>query len=169
MKTGRPLLLSLVFLTVFPPGPAQVFAGPKKGAAADSTSSSSTARRAGIVAFCAKNRGKAVGNGECWTLANEAFKQVGAKRPDGELRVWGRMLNLKREAPAPGDILECDRTRFADGSYTPGNHTAVIIGTTSTQGVVKIAEQNFAGKRKVTERLLDLNGVQSGRIFVYRP
>jgi hypothetical protein len=128
----------------------------------------SKAQRTGIVAFCQSNRGKKVGDGECWSLANEAFKQTGARRPGSNLRVWGRQLNLKRESPQPGDILECDRTRFSDGSYVPSKHTAVIVSVNSPS-LVRIAEQNFAGKRKVTERDLDLNGVKSGSIYIYRP
>ena len=126
------------------------------------------ARRAAIVAFCQKNRGKKVGNGECWTLANEAFKQCGARRPGGDLRVWGRSLNLKRETPLPGEILECDGTRFADGTYVPAKHTAVIVGVHSAT-LVRIAEQNVAGRKKVSERDLDLSGIRGGRIFIYRP
>jgi hypothetical protein len=128
----------------------------------------SDARRAAIVSFCQKNRGRKVGNGECWTLANEAFKTTGAQRPKGQLRVWGRRLDLKRESPLPGDILECDRTRFADGSYVLAQHTAVIVGVQSAT-LVRIAEQNFAGKKKVLMRDLELSGLRGGSIAVYRP
>ena len=128
----------------------------------------SDARRAAIVSFCHKNNGRKVGNGECWTLANEAFKATGAQRPKGQLRVWGRQLDLRRESPLPGDILECDRTRFSDGSYVPAQHTAVIIGIRSAS-LVRIAEQNHGGKKRVRERVLALSGVLSGKIYIYRP
>ncbi|MGY8639786.1 MAG: hypothetical protein ACKVJU_01685 [Verrucomicrobiales bacterium] len=43
-----------------------------------------------IVAFVKTNKSKQVGNGKCWTLANEAFKASEAKRPVGKgLLVWG--------------------------------------------------------------------------------
>ena len=128
----------------------------------------SDARRAAIVAFCRKNSGRKVGNGECWTLANEAFKATGAARPAGQLRVWGRKLDLRRESPLPGDILECDRTRFADGSWVPTQHTVVIMGVYSATHV-RIAEQNYGGKKKVRERDLELSGIRGGTIAVYRP
>jgi len=128
----------------------------------------SEARRAAIVAYCQKNRGRKVGNGECWTLANEAFKNTGAKRQEGQLRVWGRRLDLRRESPLPGDILECEGTRFADGSYVSTHHTAVIIGVHSPT-FVRIAEQNFGGKKKVLMRDLELSGIRGGRIAVFRP
>lgn len=120
------------------------------------------------MAFCQKNRGKKVGDGECWALANEAFKHIGAQRPAGQLRVWGRRLDLRRELPAPGDILECDRTKFSDGSYVSAQHTAVIMSVHS-EACVRIAEQNFAGRKKVSERELKLSGIRGGSIAVYRP
>jgi hypothetical protein len=128
----------------------------------------SDSRRAAIVAFCRKNSGRKVGDGECWALANEAFKATGARRPQGQLRVWGRQLDLRRESPLPGDILECDGTRFSDGSYVSKQHTAVIIAVHSP-GFVRIAEQNYAGKKKVRERDLEISGLRSGKIMIYRP
>lgn len=128
---------------------------------------SSSARRAAIVAFCRKNSGRKVGDGQCWTLANEAFKATGAKRVNGQLRVWGRQLNLRTESPLPGDILEMDRSRFSDGTYTPSNHTVVIVGVHSPT-LLRISEQNMGGSR-VKERDLDISGLRSGRIYIYRP
>ena len=154
-----PLLLTLL-LSALP-----CLAGTPKSTTAPSNSDN---RRAAIVAYCEKNRGKKIGNGECWTLANEAFKNTGAKRPEGQLRVWGRRVDLRRESPLPGDILECERTRFADGSYVIAQHTAVIVGVQSAS-LVRIAEQNFAGKKKVRMRDLELGGIRSGSIAVYRP
>ncbi len=154
-----PLLLALL-LSALP-----CLAGKSKSTAAPG---GSDARGTAIVAYCQKSRGKKIGNGECWTLANEAFKSTGAKRPEGQLRVWGRRLDLRRETPLPGDILECDRTRFADGSYVMAQHTAVIIGVQSAT-LVRIAEQNFSGKKKVTMRDLELGSIRGGSIAVYRP
>ena len=166
MKPAHLIAFVLAALTGLPLSPLPAFAGRNPEPAADSASSST--RRAGIVAFCRKNRNKKVGDGECWALANEAFKQTGARRPGREIRVWGRQINLRTESPLPGDILECDRTRFADGSYTTAQHTAVIMAPAGP-GTFLIAEQNFAGKKKVKERVLDLRGVRSGSIAVYRP
>lgn len=142
-----------------------VFAGKEKPAA---VSSLSDARRAAIVSFCRKCDGRKVGDGECWALANEAFKATGAQRPAGQVRVWGRRLDLRRESPLPGDILECERTRFSDGSYVPTQHTAVIVAVYSPTSV-RIAEQNYAGRKRVHARDLDLSGVRGGSIYIYRP
>lgn len=160
MKTTTIFLLIAVLLS-----PLSCLAGNGEPSAATGVSD---ARRAAIVAYCQRNRGRKVGNGECWTLANEAFKNTGAKRPEGQLRVWGRRLDLRRESPMPGDILECEGTRFADGSYVQTSHTAVIIGV-YTPSSVRIAEQNFAGKKKVLMRDLELSGIRGGCIAVYRP
>ena len=161
------LLRSLLLVFLLPAAP--VFAGTAKSAAPTSaTQATSDARRTAIVTFCRKNCGHKVGNGECWTLANEAFKATGAQRPGGELRVWGRRLDLRKETPLPGDILECDRTRFSDGSCVPTQHTAVIVGV-HTATLVRIAEQNYANSKKVKERDLELSGLRGGNIYVYRP
>lgn len=154
-----PILIALLL------SPLTSTAGNPKSSA---TTSVSDARRAAIVAYCQQNKGKKVGDGECWALANEAFKSTGAQRPQGQLRVWGRQLDLRRESPLPGDILECDGTRFSDGSYVSTQHTAVIIGVQSPT-LVRIAEQNFARKKKVLMRDLELSGIRRGTIAVYRP
>jgi hypothetical protein len=159
-------LAQVLFLTTILAAPVPSIAGREESAGKDAPNSE--ARRAAIVVFCRKHKGRKVGNGECWTLANEAFKHTGATRPGGALRVWGRRLNLRRESPLPGDILECDRTRFSDGYYVPVQHTAVIIGVHSATRV-RIAEQNVGGVRKVKERDVDLSGIRGGTIAVFRP
>src|SRR5438552_529643 len=63
-----------------------------------------------VVEFCKKNAGEQVGNGECWTLANEALKAAGAKSsaaykdtPNKSDYVWGDLvygLEVKDGKPA---------------------------------------------------------------------
>lgn len=156
------LLPALLAFLILPVRPA--FAGRET----PSATSASDARRAALVSFCRKHRGRKVGTGDCWSLANEAFKAIGAQRPGRDYRVWGRRLDLRRESPLPGDILECDRTRFSDGSYVTQQHTAIIVGVQSAT-VVRIAEQNYGYKKKVTERDLALSPLRGGSIAIYRP
>lgn len=137
-------------------------ATPDRPAAAEVVSSHT------LVQFCRSHRGKKVGDGECWALANEGFKATGRTRPGADLRVWGRPVAYRREAILPGDILECEKTSFADGSTVPTKHTAVVIQVYGGLRV-RIAEQNSAGRYYVTERDLDLGTVRSGRIALYRP
>ena len=120
-----------------------------------------------IAAYCMEHSGKTVGNGECWTLANEAFKAAGAKRPGGDLRVWGREVNTAKESLKPGDILEFQSAKFSDGFRTGPAHTAVVVKGGSRESIT-IAEQNW-GKRNTRIRTMDLTKLTSGKARVYRP
>jgi hypothetical protein len=121
-----------------------------------------------VAAFVKKHKGRKVGDGQCWALANEAFKACGLHRPEGQLRVWGREVNWRREALLPGDIIEIKAARFRDGTYTSSTHTMVVMQPLGP-AKARIAEQNFGGRLKVTERELDLTGLRSGSMHVYRP
>ncbi len=121
-----------------------------------------------LVAFCKSNLKKQVGNGECWTLADEAFKSCGLERPNGENRVWGRLLDLKKEKIEAGDIIEYRNARFSDGSRTGANHTAVVIKGGQREKAV-IAEQNWGGSKTVRESTFDAGNLIEGEVMVYRP
>ncbi|MES2660131.1 MAG: hypothetical protein V4689_16025 [Verrucomicrobiota bacterium] len=120
-----------------------------------------------IAAYCVKQSGKKVGNGECWTLANEAFISAGARRPGSDMRVWGRVVNPARESLMPGDIIEFESARFSDGIITGSAHTAVVV-TGGSQERFSVAEQNW-GKKTVRIREMDLTKRVSGKVIVYRP
>ncbi|MFN0129393.1 MAG: CHAP domain-containing protein [Verrucomicrobiales bacterium] len=120
------------------------------------------------VEFCKSKLDQQVGNGECWTLADEAFQACGLKRPGEDIRVWGRQLNLKMEKPQPGDIVEYRSARFRNGNYTGPEHTSVVVKA-GRRSTVTIAEQNWGGRKTVKEAELDLNGLVSGEIMIYRP
>ena len=122
-----------------------------------------------ILAYCKEHSGKQVGNGECWTLADEAFKTCGMKRPGGDLRVWGRKLDLATEKPQPGDVVEFRSAKFADGGMTGPEHTAIVIGLGKPKGRLLIAEQNWGGHKTVHERDMDPAGLKSGEMMFYRP
>jgi uncharacterized protein (DUF2147 family) len=66
-----------------------------------------------LVAFCKDNLGKQVGNGECWTLADQAFRACGIKRPTNDLRVWGRKIDFEKEKLQEGDIVEYRTAKFS--------------------------------------------------------
>jgi hypothetical protein len=121
-----------------------------------------------ILAYCKAQSGKQVGNGECWTLADEAFKACGMKRPDGQMRVWGRKLDLTKEKPQPGDIAEFRSAKFSDGGMTGPEHTAIVVAL-GKKGHVILAEQNWGGHKIVHERDMDPAGLQSGEMMFYRP
>lgn len=120
-----------------------------------------------MEAYCRGQMGKQVGNGECWTLADEAFKACGLKRPGGDLRVWGRLVDWKKEELLPGDIVEYRSAKFDNGSSTGPEHTSVVIKG-GKRGIM-IAEQNWSGNKTVRETGFDPKGLNSGEIMIYRP
>lgn len=125
-------------------------------------------RRRDIAAFCIRKFGKQVGNGECWTLADEAFKESGAKRPDGELRVWGRLVDYNTEAIKPGDVVEFRTAKIPGYGITGPVHTAVVIEG-GENGKCTLAEQNWANVKTVRNAKVDFSKLMSGDVWVYRP
>jgi len=123
--------------------------------------------RVKIVSFCKQNLGKQVGNGECWTLADEAFKASGAKRPEGESRVWGRLVDFAKEPLEPGDIVEFRAAQISGYGTTGPNHTAVVVKG-GRRGQCTVAEQNWSGVKKVRETQLNLRDTVSGEVMAYR-
>lgn len=119
-----------------------------------------------IAQFAQKTLGKKVGNGECWTLADDAYKAAGVKRPGEGSRVWGRELNWDEEKVRPGDILELESAQFSNGGRSAANHTAVIIGC-KRKGVITVYHQNW-GVKKVTTQEFDLKSMTSGKAKIYR-
>jgi hypothetical protein len=123
---------------------------------------------ASIAAWCKSKVGEQVGNGECWTLANEAFKACGASRPGKDLRVWGREVAFRTEKIQAGDVVEFRSAQFKDGNFTGPEHTAVVVATGGKRKVT-IAEQNISGVKKVRLREMDPADLLSGELKFYRP
>jgi len=120
-----------------------------------------------IVKFVKSNKGKKVGDGECWALAHEAFRAAGIKQRDRPgVRVWGRLVDWKKESVQPGDILELRSAvfpYFRTGEY----HTSVIVSE-GNGGKFKTLEQNIYGKKYVVRNKYDLKTLSKGSVFVYR-
>ena len=119
-----------------------------------------------IVAWAVAQLGKKVGNGECWTLIAEAFKQVGAEPPRGY--VFGREIPL--EDATPGDILQFTSARFETARYYKilglPDHTAIIYSISGNSTF--LLHQNF-GSKKVTTLDVDFRNLVSGSVRAYRP
>lgn len=120
-----------------------------------------------LVTFCTDNLGKKVGDGECWTLADEAFKACGLQRPGEDARVWGRLLDLKKEKIEAGDIVEYRAAKFSDGGSTGPEHTSVVVKGGRRERAT-IAEQNW-GEKTVREAPFDAGALVEGQVMVYRP
>ncbi len=123
--------------------------------------------RAKVVAYCRAQADRQVGDGECWALANEAFKACGLQRPGRHPRVWGRLIDLTKEKPLPGDIVEFRTARFPD-SITGPEHTAIVVAT-AAEGRIVVAEQNWCEIKKVSRREMDPAALISGELMFYRP
>lgn len=119
-----------------------------------------------VVDFAVRNIGQQVGNGECWTLANEALKAAGAQPADGY--TFGTPLSLNEIRP--GDILQFTNARFEEPGYyvTMGapNHTAVVYSISGER--VFILQQNFNGKRTVGTFDIRFSTMTSGDLKAYR-
>ncbi|RYD18310.1 MAG: CHAP domain-containing protein [Verrucomicrobiaceae bacterium] len=163
MKSLIPFVFSLACVSWLPScTPSAVVSVP--------TSGRTTGSNRDLVEYCRVNDGRKVGDGQCWSLANEAFKATGKTRPGGSIRVWGSEVNYKSAGVQPGDILEFESATFVDGGrrFTTGpNHTAVV--TSGGTGMITVAEQNFMGKKKVVHRQMQLRSPDSGKLRVYRP
>jgi len=122
-----------------------------------------------LVSFVKKSKGLRIGNGECWTLADEAFKKAGIKRPGKAIRVWGRLLDWQKESVLPGDILELRSAKFSGGMSSGPEHTAVVIEAGRRKGVMVVYHQNWgAAGKTVSQATFNLENLEEGEAMVYR-
>lgn len=117
--------------------------------------------------------GTQVDRGECWDLANQALILIDAKWDRNY--EYGKELNPKKDKILPGDIIQFKnvKIRYQSGNTifteTMDHHTAIVYRVLG-KDVFELAHQNtgFSG-RKVGLSNLDLNTVQSGKMWFYRP
>jgi len=130
-----------------------------------------------IVSFARRSMAKRVGNGECWTLADEALKYAGARRPHefGEgIYVFGRRL-LEDELVKPGDIVQMYSARFVhktgprSWSYaeTGEKHTAIVASVDGD--TITVYHQNWSGHRTVSQWSFRPSEKTAGTVEFYRP
>jgi hypothetical protein len=150
-----------------------------------------------VVEFARKKMGEQVGNGECWTLANDALLAAGGKSspsyqdfPAKGDYVWGVLVfgvtakdgKLTEEKTqvkwkvAPGDIVQFRDAKFAGpkpggGTYsmTAPHHTAVVDQVSPDGLTLGVLHQNWGGKRTVGEAAIALRDLKDGWVKVYRP
>ena len=143
-----------------------------------------------VVEYAKSQVGKQVGNGECWTLANEAMKSAGTKSsfnftdtPNKGDYVWGTLtygLDGGKETGTlkdvkPGDVVQFRDTKFSgkkgNGTYTmtASHHTALVLKADKDAKTITIVHQNWSGKKTVAEATLALGDLKEGWIKVYRP
>lgn len=144
-----------------------------------------------IARWCEKQKGTQVGNGECWTLANEALKAVAEdckKKGEEECMacigfVHGSMLydhkipnppepaSIQAAAVARGDLMQFDEAKFEGphGWKTAGSpdHTAVVVGVEGE--TLRVLEQNNGHDKIVREGAYVLSELLKGEVRVFRP
>jgi hypothetical protein len=127
-----------------------------------------------VVGFAIRAQGRVVGDGECFSLADQALTYAGARSaayyseitPDGDY-IWGKPVRL--DAVRPGDILQfrnyhiqrriITTTRGDDGAISEtqsqemeerDHHTAIVTANYGTS--LEIAEQNVEPLGRVVQK-----------------
>jgi hypothetical protein len=125
-----------------------------------------------VLKFAKSHFRKQVGNGECWTLADQALAAANARRPGTNGMgpfVFGRELK-PREKVLPGDIVQFTNVLFlfkrGGGAQTP-QHTAIVSRVRGTQ--IEILHQNWNGIRRVGKFQLDRADLKKGKMAFFRP
>ena len=148
-----------------------------------------------IAAWCEARIGTKVGNGECWTLANDAITAVAEEcraqnqEPCVPSRsyVHGALIytyippkpsdppsGVLAAGTARGDIIQFLTAHFRsrDGlswsSRGAPDHTAVITAV-ERGGILKVLEQNVGGTKIVMEGKVDMSEMTSGEVRIFRP
>jgi hypothetical protein len=128
-----------------------------------------------VLAYAVAQKGKQVGNGECWTLADEALASAGARRPgQGGYAVYefGRALKTD-EKVLPGDIVQFNDAKFVTRTATKEFtllmplHTGVVSKVDGTK--IEMINQNLSGVRGVAVTTFDRADLKEGKMQFFRP
>jgi hypothetical protein len=125
-----------------------------------------------VVSFAMANLGTQVGDGQCWTLVDQALKAAGADTSGDAACIWGNPIGL--DAIVPGDVLQFENVRFQGA--TPGggwyfqdfpHHSAIVYSVDGTK--ITMLNQNVNGDMTVQFTTIDLADWQSGTISAFEP
>ena len=148
-----------------------------------------------VYNYALSKLGQKVGDGECAYLAYEALKvanaktlqQLGPTGPNADY-VWGKLvvsLSPSSRSTAkimPGDIIQFrnvstyKKVTSPDGSWRSWtenfpHHTAIVASVSGNK--IKLLQQNVGNNPKTQKivqwGLIDLDSLQSGTMWVYRP
>lgn len=149
-----------------------------------------------LASWCESQMGKQVGNGECWTLANDGLKAIAATRSAQNLEpcmssqsyIHGGTVyslvpaktpdsnpghSLVRAGVARGDIVQILSAHFKsrDGLRQAWagdpDHTAVVTSV-DRDGKLHVVEQNVGGVKKVRTGSYDLSEMVKGEVRIFR-
>lgn len=138
-----------------------------------------------VATAVASTLGTTVGDGQCTALAIAALQAAGAQAqptpdtPDGDY-AWGQLVaTLTPQSHSlagvePGDIVQFRNAYEFDagpgGSYawqSASHHTAVVVGVVGD--TLEVLQQNVNGAHVVQAGAWNLDGLQAGTLWVYRP
>lgn len=121
-----------------------------------------------IVEFVKTQAGKKVDRGECWDLAAIALDKSGAAWSTPY--EFGIRYDFKKDTILPGDIIQFENAEFKGELYkiTMPHHTAVVMEVLEPLKL-KIAHQNFAGKKTVQFTELNFNDLHKGEVQFFHP
>jgi hypothetical protein len=132
-----------------------------------------TTLNAQVLAAATGWLGTQVGDGQCWTLVNQALAAAGANTSGDSNYVFGTPVALN--AITPGDVLQFEGAHFqhtdpATGSWSSWDfphHTAIVYAVNGSQ--VTLINQNVNGNMTVQLTTIDLNDLVSGNVYAYQP
>ena len=120
-----------------------------------------------VLNFAKANLGRQVGNGECWTLAFEALRAVGARHDRAHQYIFGRAVAGQM---MPGDIVQFKDCLFKGSNYwTQMLHHTAVVHSRQEIGIYRILHQNVGGNRRVQFGLINIADLRSGILTAYRP
>jgi len=145
-----------------------------------------------VVTFLEGKRSLRVGGGECAHAASEALRNAGGEffttdlggdHPGPGDYVWGSLVKLVSWSghrwtdsqplakAIPGDILQYNTTRIKMGNVTSttNHHTSIVAAVNPAGLPTLIYEQNSGNIRTLQKNAIDLKGLVSGWIRIYRP
>lgn len=144
-----------------------------------------------VLDFAQASIGKAVGDGQCTSLAVAALRNAGARLPvfngdrDADYE-WGKLVATLTPGDhptadiLPGDVLQFRAVRIVTVRKSGRSihtrtlifphHTAIVAAVSGS--VVKVLHQNFGKddrQRLVASESLRLDDIKAGTVWVYRP
>ena len=125
-----------------------------------------------VLDFAESKVGEQVGDGECWTLADQALLHANCRRPGRHgFKLYEFGLEIQRaQGILPGDILQFEGVRFdsPDGSWQEmPHHTAVVLRTMGSR--VSVLHQNHKHVKRVGGVSFDLAHQTAGSLQIFRP
>jgi hypothetical protein len=128
-----------------------------------------------VLKYARSQMGRQVGNGECWTLVDQALRAAGARRPgtaNYATYVFGKRIS--RQALQPGDVIQFEGVTFKhtdrNGSWSTNDyphHTAIVAAVRGSR--ITLLNQNVNGNRTVQLSTINMADFQGGTMTYFRP